>query len=152
LIVGDGPARASLEAQSAQLGLGGKVRFLGHQSGQTLKGLVQGARFVIVPSEWYENCPYAVLESFALGKPVLAADIGGIPELVEPEVNGLLFPPSHAEALADGLNRLLTASSSFLRDLGRAGRQRVEAIHNEEDHYRALIALYGRAGGKMAEG
>jgi glycosyltransferase involved in cell wall biosynthesis len=152
LIVGDGPARAGLEAQSAQLGLGGKVRFLGHQSGQTLKGLVQGARFVVVPSEWYENCPYAVLESFALGKPVLAADIGGIPELVEPEVNGLLFPPGHAEALADGLNRLLTASPSFLRDLGRAGRQRVEAIHNEEAHYRALIALYGRAGGKTAEG
>lgn len=147
LIVGDGPARADLEAQAARLSLD-NVRFLGHQSGMALKRLVQGARFVIVPSEWYENCPYAVLEAFALGKPVVAAEIGGIPELVEPEVNGLLFPAGQVEALASCLNRLLTAPFSLLKSLGQAGRSKVEAVYNDEAHRRTITAIYRRLTGR----
>lgn len=148
LIVGDGPARADLEAQAVQLGLQ-EVRFMGHQSGLVLKKLVQGARFVVVPSEWYENCPYAVLEAFALGKPVVAADIGGIPELVQPEVNGLLFPPGQVDALTACLARLLEASPSVLQDLGRAGRSGIEVTYNDKAHCSALLPIYERLAGKI---
>lgn len=77
VIVGDGPLRPYLEAFARSLEA--PVCFDGYRSGEALQDRVRGAAFVAVPSEWYENLPYAVLESFALGKPVLGARIGESP-------------------------------------------------------------------------
>ena len=71
-----------------------------------LKNLIRGARFSIMPSEWYENCPFTVMESQQLGTPVLGADIGGIPELIDPEKTGWLFPSGDKESLKATLSRL----------------------------------------------
>jgi glycosyltransferase involved in cell wall biosynthesis len=143
LIIGDGPSRRDLEIKARRLGLD-KVRFLGHQSGTALHDLIAGAMFAVVPSEWYENGPYAVLEALALGTPVLGADIGGIPELVEPGVEGFLFEPGQVTTLAAQLDRLLGAAPPFLQELGRGGRAKMEALYNEKTHYSALSALYDR--------
>ncbi len=58
------------------------IKFVGFKSGDELKNLISKAKFSIYPSEWYENCPFSVMESISLGTPVLGADIGGIPELI----------------------------------------------------------------------
>ncbi|WP_027203397.1 glycosyltransferase family 4 protein [Butyrivibrio fibrisolvens] len=63
-------------------GSGSNVVNLGFKSGDELRQLIKNAAFTIYPSEWYENCPYSVMESLALGTPVMGADIGGIPELI----------------------------------------------------------------------
>lgn len=73
---------------------------------ETLKELIRGARFSIMPSEWYENCPFTVMESQQLGTPVLGADIGGIPELIVPEKTGWLFPSGDKEGLKAAVSRL----------------------------------------------
>ena len=73
---------------------------------EVLKDLIRGARFSIMPSEWYENCPFTVMESQQLGTPVLGADIGGIPELIEPEKTGWLFPSGDKESLKAAVSRL----------------------------------------------
>ena len=119
-----------------------RIRFcLGGQSRQL--DLIAHAAFVVVPSEWYENAPYAVLEAMALGTPVLATSIGGIPELIEDGVSGLLVPPGDVDALATGLATMLTRASQ-LEDMGRAGRRRVEQLYNDETHYTALSDVYMR--------
>jgi glycosyltransferase involved in cell wall biosynthesis len=141
LIIGDGPARQDLEKQAEQLGLP-NARFVGFHSGHVLHNLIRGAMFVVVPSEWYENCPYSVLEAFALGKPVVGADIAGIPELVEHGVDGLLFAHGQAADLAEQMARLLEGPSTLLREFGQAGRAKLERDHNKDTHYARLAALY----------
>jgi glycosyltransferase involved in cell wall biosynthesis len=142
VIAGDGPERSGLEREAAQLGLGG-VRFLGHLGESQVRDLVAHAAFVVVPSEWHENSPYAVLEAMALGTPVLASSSGGIPELIEDGLNGVLVPSGDVDALAAGIETMLTYGPQ-LGDMGRAGRQRVEQFHNGERHYAALSDVYGR--------
>jgi glycosyltransferase involved in cell wall biosynthesis len=67
------------------------IRNVGFQSGSALESLIREARFSIYPSEWYENCPFSVIESQMYGTPVLGADIGGIPELISAGETGELF-------------------------------------------------------------
>jgi glycosyltransferase involved in cell wall biosynthesis len=144
LIVGDGPSRDDLGVSAARLGLT-NVRFLGHRSGDDLRALIAGAMFVVVPSEWYENCPYAVLEAFALGKPVVATAIGGIPELIEDGVTGVLVPPSDPDALAAALQQMCSIGAP-LPDMGRAARQHVERSHGAEQHIAAISGVYDHLG------
>ena len=79
-LVGTGPEEDNLKATAERLGA--NVEFCGYQTGADLHRLVREARAVVLPSEWYENGPMSVLESYALGTPVLGADIGGIPEMI----------------------------------------------------------------------
>lgn len=67
------------------------IKILGRKEGNELFNIVSGAKFSIIPSEWYENCPYSIMESLSMGVPVIGADIGGIPEIVKDGYNGLLF-------------------------------------------------------------
>lgn len=82
------------------------IKNVGFKSGQELSDLIAGARLSVYPSEWYENCPFSVLESISLGTPVLGADIGGIPELIEPGITGELFRSGDVEDLVQKLTSL----------------------------------------------
>ena len=83
----------------------------GFCSGEALETLIVGARFVVVPSECYENCPLTILESQVHGVPVLAADIGGIPELVRDGETGELFESGNAHELAEKITSLWNAEA-----------------------------------------
>ena len=67
------------------------IKNVGFQTGETLEKLIREARLSVYPSEWYENCPFSVMESIAMGTPVLGANIGGIPELIEAGITGEIF-------------------------------------------------------------
>lgn len=82
------------------------VTNVGFQTGEELRRLIGEARFTVCPSVWEENCPFSVLESIAAGAPVLGAAAGGIPELLQDEQMGLLFPAGDAGALQRGIERL----------------------------------------------
>ena len=75
------------------------IKNVGFQRGEALEKLIREARFSVYPSEWYENCPFSVMESQMYGTPVLGADIGGIPELIENGKTGLLFESGNAADL-----------------------------------------------------
>ena len=79
---------------------------VGFQSGENLESLIREARFSICPSVVYENCPFSVMESQTYGTPVLGADIGGIPELIQAGKTGVLFEPGNAEQLESEIRRL----------------------------------------------
>ncbi len=106
LVAGDGPQRAEIEATLDAYGLRSRVHLLGHQSPSETNRLIGRCRGVVVPSIWYENAPYAVMEAMARGKPVIASDIGGLSELVEDGVTGLLCAPQQPGALAAAIAQL----------------------------------------------
>ncbi len=82
------------------------IKNVGFQEGRELVKLIQGAKFSIIPSECYENCPFSVMESITFGTPVIGSRIGGIPELVEEGKTGDLFCPGDARELKDKVESL----------------------------------------------
>ena len=84
------------------------VANVGFVSGEELHRLIAEARFTVYPSEWYENCPFSVMESQMLGTPVIGTDIGGIPELISTDdaPTGVLVEASNADALKDAISSL----------------------------------------------
>lgn len=134
LLVGDGPERESLERLAAELGLDGRVSFLGARSRDDALRLLAGAEAAVLSSEW-ENLPHAAVESLAVGTPVVATAVGGVPEVVRDGVNGLLVPPGSVSAFAAALGRLLT-DGELRAQLAAAARPSVARLGRD--------AVYGR--------
>jgi len=141
VVVGEGPHRAELERAAERRGLV-NISFVGHKDGDALKDLVRNAAFSVLPPEWYENSPLSIYESHALGTPVVASRIGGIPELIEDDESGLLFTPGDAEELAERMATLF-ANKDKCREMGRRGREEVERLCAK--HYGGLMAVYEEA-------
>ena len=138
VVAGDGPERPA--AQNLASACGGRVEWKGFLDGAPLRSLLERCLAVVVPSQWYENCPYAVLEAMASGRAVVASRIGGIPELVEDGATGLLFEPGDCAGLVERLRRLWD-DRSLAAQLGRAGRRRVEALYAPDAHYRRMMGV-----------
>ena len=145
-IIGEGSERGPLEALVRQQGLD-NVAFAGYLSGDALQERVRAAAAVVVPSQWYENNPRSVIEAFALGKPVIGARIGGIPELVRHGDTGLTFTPGDVQALRGCIDELL-AHPARAADMGRRGRELVETELSPARHYAGLMQVYARAIGR----
>lgn len=137
VVAGSGPLTESLKGRYAG------VRFVGHLAGDALTDTIAGASVIVVPSECYENCPMAVLEAMAFGKPVIGSRMGGIPELVVDGETGLLFDSGDASQLRDCLN-LVMAEPDRRRQMGRKARQRVEGEFSLQVHNTRLLTIYER--------
>lgn len=137
-IVGDGPDRERLETLARESGLGKRVTFFGARYGEELERLKQRAEAIILPSRWYENFPYTLIESLQSGCVVIAADTGGISERIRDRENGLLFKPSDAQALAEAVRSLGSLPSDALRARAKAS----VADLTEEAFARELIRIY----------
>jgi glycosyltransferase involved in cell wall biosynthesis len=118
------------------------IEFLGYQSGDALWNLLRSARAVVLPSEWYENAPMSVLESYALGKPVIGADIGGIPELVKSNATGRLFRPGDVGELADTLARYRDLPDRTVMEQGKTAREFVSRYYTIERYFEQMASLY----------
>jgi len=138
-IAGRGELESELGAYIERHGMD-NVKLVGHRSGRDLRSLIRGAQFVVVPSEWYETFGLTIVESYACGKPVIGADIGGITELIDRE-KGLLFSPANAEDLAEKIEFFIS-HPSLLPDLGRNARRFVEQNFSPDWHYTKIMSLY----------
>jgi glycosyltransferase involved in cell wall biosynthesis len=143
-VVGDGPARDSLAGLAPSLGVEDRVRFRGRLAAADVHEAMREAAVVVLPSRWYENMPITVLESFAAGVPVVASALGGMPELIEDGVDGILVPPDDPLALASALRSLVSDPSRALR-MGAAARAKVERDHRPDLHLQRVHALYAEA-------
>lgn len=99
IFAGTGPLEDEIEGIE-------NIKNVGFQTGEALEALIRGARFSIYPSEWYENCPFSVMESQMYGTPILGANIGGIPELIEVGKTGDLFESGNVTELKEKIQRL----------------------------------------------
>ncbi|HEY2704605.1 MAG TPA: glycosyltransferase [Candidatus Dormibacteraeota bacterium] len=142
-VLGDGPDRAALEALAAARAPG-RIRFHGSVPKARVEEMVRAARAVAVPSRWYENQPMIVLEAFACGVPVVATTLGGLPELVEPGLDGLLVPAADVPALTGALGALLDDPARAVR-MGLAARRKAEQHFSPAAHLAGLDRLYAEA-------
>jgi glycosyltransferase involved in cell wall biosynthesis len=122
-IAGDGPLRPALEAKARELGVADRVRFVGWRPHAELPDLLRGADVFVMPSR-EEEFGVAAAEASAVGLPVVATRVGGVPEIVVDGETGLLVPPKDPEALASAL-ALLATNADLRGRLGRQGRERV---------------------------
>jgi glycosyltransferase involved in cell wall biosynthesis len=123
-IVGAGSHESALRRQAALASLDGSVRFAGSVPRERVRGLLDASRVLVLPSR-SEGLGRVILEAFARGRPVVASNVGGIPELVDDGVTGRLVPAEDPEALAKALAELL-ADPSLSTAMGAAARTRVE--------------------------
>lgn len=135
VVAGTGPLGDILQAQYSS------SDFVGYLDGDALKKMIDRAAVVVVPSEWYENCPMSVLEAMACGKPVVGSRMGGIPELVEDGVTGLLFEAGNVNELTSVLDKLMS-SAELRKQMGKAARQRVETEFSLDKHNAGLLKIY----------
>jgi len=140
LIVGQGPEEENLKRLTAELGAR-RVEFAGYKSGAELTRILAESQFVVLPSRWYENLPFAVMEAFASSKAVVASAIGGIPEMVDDGVNGFLFPMGNVDALAGRLEKML-ADRDLREKMGRRAREKAEKLYRRDGHYERIMAIY----------
>lgn len=139
-IIGDGPLIPRLHEQIRARGQKNVV-FLGFKTGKELKDEIRSSLFTVIPSEWYENNPRSVIESFALGKPVIGSRIGGIPELIQDWQTGLTFEAGNAADLREKIILVIKNKDKMVR-MGMFARSFVEKEFNQDVHYEGLMKIY----------
>jgi len=140
VIAGTGPMEEHLK-KVVQDKVLSNVSFVGFKSGDDLLKLISEASFTILPSQVYENCPMSILESMATGTPVIGAHIGGIPELIEENIDGLTFNASDPASLAEKMKQLWNDPELRL-EMGRKGSEKVHKRNTPEKQYEDLINTY----------
>ena len=122
LLVGDGPDRPALEREAQRIGVGNRLRFAGFVAHERLPAVLTHADLLVRPS-LYEELGTVLLEAMQAGLPIVASKTGGIPDVIEDGVNGILVPPGNPEALARAVDRLLADRELAFR-LSEGTRQR----------------------------
>ncbi|WP_323754011.1 glycosyltransferase [Marinobacter sp.] len=139
VIVGDGPDREALGRAAETLD---NVRVVGPAWGEELKEWLRGARAVVVPSLWHENFPYVILQAFAAGKPVIGAERGGIPELVQDGPHGWLFEPLDVTQLEERMLTVMALPDETILEMGTATQRYVAEQFNDAKIYADLERIY----------
>lgn len=138
VVAGDGTLRAPLEARATELGLERKIHFIGALD--DVGPLLSAADAVLLPSLW-EGLPLILLEAMARSRPVIATEVGGVPEVIEHGVNGHLVPPRDVAALADALELFHRKTDRAAR-MGRAGGELVRRDYTWQAVSNAFEAVY----------
>ncbi len=141
-IVGSGAQEAELRSLAGRLEA--DVHFAGYQKGKALHELIHDSRAVVLPSEWYENAPMSILEAYALTRPVIGADIGGIPEMIRRGETGEIFSPGDARELASVLGRFAQMTDSEIVTMGHEGRKWVRDEFSAECYFERVNSLYAQ--------
>ena len=144
LIAGTGPEMEEMKALAASLQA--DVTFLGHLSGQQLHETIGSCRAVVLPSEWYENAPVSLLEAYALGKPVIGARIGGIPEMIRENETGACFTSGDVDSLRKALEDFQARPARQLQDMGAAGRRWVAEDFTVAMYRQRMMSVYRELG------
>jgi glycosyltransferase involved in cell wall biosynthesis len=148
-IAGDGPTMEALGALARRLELR-RVEFVGHVDASAVPDLLEGSRYLAVPSLWDENAPIAALEAMTAGRPLIVAATGGLPELVR-NGEGLTFPPGDAAALAARI-RTFTDDAAACGAAAECALTRARAEFTPERHLERLESAYASVlAGRPAE-
>lgn len=138
-IVGTGPEEEKVKALIQETGFENKIKLLGFKSGSELEDIVANSLCVCLPSEWYENGPYSIMEAQAAGKPVIVSRYGGLPELVEQGMTGYIVRPCDDEDLCQAIREFNQKSNQF--DSTYIADQ-AEKKYNASAYCKKLLDLY----------
>jgi glycosyltransferase involved in cell wall biosynthesis len=141
VIAGDGPEKEKIIRFIEENELENKVKLVGYLGQNEIKSYIRNARFIVVPSIWYENCPYSILETMEIGKPIIGSRIGGIPELIENEKNGYLYKYDDVKELSERMEKLFT-NTGIVRNQGEMSRKIYEMKYSEDIYYNEIMKIY----------
>ena len=137
VLVGEGKDFDSLVALSERLGVSGSVRFVGTKAQEDLVSLYRNAHLVVIPSR-SEGLPRVALEAGACGSICVASNVGGLPEVIEDQITGLLVEPESPAALAEGLLRALKLPAGLKQRMSAAARNKVR----QQFGYERMVGSY----------
>ncbi len=137
-IIGAGPEYNNIKSRIKKLKLTGRVKLTGPKYGDQLKSEIINSSAVILPSIWPENMPYSLLEAMALGKIVIASNIGGMPEIIKDGVNGFLFEPGQSDDLSAAIHKLSGADKFSITNNAVNTIKKIGA----GAHYQKIIGFY----------
>lgn len=140
-IAGDGPERGIIEKIIKERNLDKNIKLLGYLSQNEVKNYIKNARFVVAPSIWYENCPYSILETQAIGKPIIGANLGGIPELVQDKQNGLIYSYNSIDELETKM-KFLFENKELAEQYGRNAKEYAKKRYSKENYYNNIMKIY----------
>ncbi len=143
-VVGDGPLKGDLEEIIQRRRLK-NIRMHGFIPTERRFELLKRAALMVFPSEWYENLPYSVMEGMALGIPVLASRMGGVPEIVEDGATGWLFEPGDIDDLRSRIGNAFE-NPGLLAGMRPAARRAAESAFDPRRNYRVLKRVYAGLG------
>ena len=143
-VIGNGPLEEELKILASSLDA--NVDFLGYQTGEALHKTIRNAKALVLPSECYENAPICILESYALGRPVIGANIGGIPELIREGETGVTFESANIESLKNALIKFKNMTDDSVIEMGKTARQWVENEYTVNNYSQRLQNLYSKLG------
>ena len=136
-IAGSGPLEKEVRSAHAQ----GKVEYLGPQSQEQIRSLMQRAALLLTPSQWYEGLPMVIPEAYGTGLPIIASQVGSLASLIIPEQTGLLVEPGNAKSLAEATRRLVD-TPALLAKLRAGARKAYESDYRPETNMALLTAIY----------
>lgn len=142
-IAGDGPEKEEVEQVIKENKLEKRVKLLGFLNKEEMKENIRKCKFVVVPSIWYENCPYSIIETLCTGKPVIGADIGGIPELVKDNKNGLIYKYDDVNELADKMKKLFE-DDKLVKKFSEQAKKIAKEQYSKENYYKKIMKIYDR--------
>ncbi len=148
IVVGTGYLEKQLKDKIADENLE-NIEMIGYKSGDELEALVLDCSFVIVPSEWYENNPMTIIESYTMGKPVIGSEVGGIPELIIENETGFTFKMGNIDELSLKIAKANELSQTEYCMLSKNARKFALENFSEEQHYKKLIDIYKNAIAKI---
>lgn len=140
-IAGEGPEKEVIEKIIKDNKLDERVKLLGFLNKEQMTEKTKNCKFVVVPSIWYENCPYSILETLAIGKPVIGADIGGIPELVNDGENGFIYKHDSVNELSKKMSKLFE-DKKLVEEFSKKSKELAKELYSRENYYNELINIY----------
>ena len=140
-VAGTGPLQDEIVERINERRIG-NVEILGYQSGKSLYELIANARFTIVPSEWYENNPLTVIESLALGTPVIGNRIGGIPEIISDARTGYVYDYKVKGDFERCVDAAVSLSEESYHDMMKASIEAAQELFDNEKYYERLMKVY----------
>ena len=139
IVVGTGPLEGTLKNNSAG---SSQIEFWGYKKGKELQKIISDANFVIVPSQWYENNPMTIVESYALGTPVIGSDLGGIPEIINDGATGYIFNHESRDSLMDIINAATNITDQEYLNMTENARTFYNNNFTKDGYAAKLVGFY----------
>ena len=136
-IAGDGPERERIINYIKENRLKDRIKMLGFLNKKEVIDFISRSSFIVVPSICNENCPYSILETLAVGKPIIGANIGGIPELVQDGKNGFIYECNDIDKLTKCMNKLYT-DKDLVEKMSDYSKK-LSLDYSKYEYYRKLI-------------
>lgn len=146
-IAGDGPEKEKIIEFIKDKKINDNIKLLGYISQKDLKGYTRRCTFLVVPSIWYENCPYSILETQAIGKPIIGANIGGIPELVKDGENGFIYNSCDVNELKEKMNKIFNEKELYEK-FSICAKEFAKKEYDKNIYYEKIYNIYKKAKGE----